>query len=350
MKFEGGGFICEVVLPDKSPVRSAVGQVCSQKLTAKRSAAFEACLELKKKGHIDGNLVSTFRKILPAMRNARLAFTTKNSIDYKMKLKPDLWDEGRGTIPQKLFATVLSVRDSQAMEFPPRPMVLFTRIPLPDFPSFPIYTRPSSSSFVDSKAIKYPIDMDLQSLGKLNKFTLLLLFDVFNKEYESNLESMTYWLAPFVESPQQAAGIGLVDWALVDHICESPDSKWSADDPPGKYLNRFLVDRWSGGIRYFSIAIDPRLRPIDPVPPDTPRHKFMDSILDFSVSLFAKSRQRAAWDLDQPVYKAHQMSNRLNWMEEFTEEQTSTHTQAWICVEPLKVSAVSCAVAAVGIS
>ena len=65
------------ILPEESPVRGAVGRPCSTKQVAKCSAAFEACLLLRKGKYLDEYLSPIFTKQLPAMRNALLAVDSK---------------------------------------------------------------------------------------------------------------------------------------------------------------------------------------------------------------------------------------------------------------------------------
>jgi len=50
-------FICEVILPAKSPITGSIGRPCTTKQVAKCSAAFETCLELVKGKHLDEYLL-----------------------------------------------------------------------------------------------------------------------------------------------------------------------------------------------------------------------------------------------------------------------------------------------------
>ena len=72
----GAKFVAEVLLPAGAPFRSAIGDPHSRKSLAKRSAAFNACMELRRKSHLDGHLLPTNAKKLPAMLNAQLAETS----------------------------------------------------------------------------------------------------------------------------------------------------------------------------------------------------------------------------------------------------------------------------------
>lgn len=127
-------FVCEVILPEGSPIRGSIGQChsipfdqgwpswssiqfskddmlinyvgrpASTKQVAKCSAAFDTCLELVKAKYLNEWLLSTFTKQLPAMRNALLAVSSKKREAYPMKTKPRLWSfEGA---PEQYFLTV----------------------------------------------------------------------------------------------------------------------------------------------------------------------------------------------------------------------------------------------------
>ncbi|KAI7256511.1 dicer-like protein 1, partial [Hortaea werneckii] len=96
---KGDKFVAEVVLPSNAPINSAIGRICTKKSLAKRSAAFEACLMLRKKEYLDRHLLPIYQKRLPAMRNALLAVNMKKTNSYTMRVKPSIWEQTRGTLP-----------------------------------------------------------------------------------------------------------------------------------------------------------------------------------------------------------------------------------------------------------
>ena len=98
MTMENKRYVCEVVLPEQAPVRSAVGKPSSNKAIAKRSAAFEMCIRLRKGDHLDGNLISTLKRFIPANANALLAVNLKKRTEYGARLKPRLWEDSRGYV------------------------------------------------------------------------------------------------------------------------------------------------------------------------------------------------------------------------------------------------------------
>ena len=146
----GPKFVAEVLLPAGAPFRSSVGDPHSRKSLAKRSAAFKACMELRRKSHLDGHLLPTYAKKLPAMRNAHLAVTSKKTFVYDMRTKPRIWEESRDQFPVKLFVTVIDFPDGLEREH--QPFAMLTRTPMSRFPGFPIFLDDGK----ESQVVSYP--------------------------------------------------------------------------------------------------------------------------------------------------------------------------------------------------
>ena len=109
------------------------------KSTAKRSAAFDTCVLLRKHKLLDDHFNSVYHRRLPAMRNAKLAITCKKTNQYDMLHKPSLWARGRGIQPKTLYATFLKFEPTRQLSRRLASMVLLTRERLPQLPSFPIW-------------------------------------------------------------------------------------------------------------------------------------------------------------------------------------------------------------------
>lgn len=349
MVVENRHFKCEVVMPESSPIRLALGKPASRKAIAKRSAAFEMCIQLRAKGYLDANLLPTYQKYLPALRNAHLALNMNKSSSYTMRIKPDLWDRSReaGEVPDKLYLTVFQLENPQSTGQDYQPLGWLTRICLPSLPSFTLYPQGETSTEVSSTSLRTPVEVDNHLLSLFNAFTLRIFHDVFNKKYEDNIPNMTYWLAPIktiASMPDSCSNPGaLIDLATLDFVFSHSDEeslRWSATTADKELLNRYFVDKWDGGRRFYSVSVLTDLRPQDPVPADAAKGKWMNSILDYSVSLFAKSRVRAQWCPDQPVLLVRKGSNRLNLLEPWSDKEKSVKTVAYICPEPLKISAL----------
>lgn len=341
---ENKQYIYELLLPETSPIRSVSGRPSSRKSTAKRSAAFEACLLLRQSGYLDERLLPTYHKQLPAMRNAQLALNMKKTNAYTMRVKPKLWEETRGSLPDVLYLTLLILASPQNLGRPYQPLALLTRTPLPEIPRFPLHLQPGKSSEVLCVSIARHLAVSTSTLDRLTSFTLRVYKDVFNKVYEVNQPQMSYWLAPVTKQRtqdlQNAMPTSLIDWSVVNLVHEKDEIPWTIDTPHEDLANRYLVDRWDGGRRFFSVGVTPELRPLNQVPKGCPAHKYMDNILDYTVSLFSKSRTRATWRPDQPVLLAHRVLHRRNLLDDFDKTETEVQTRSYVCPEPLKFSAV----------
>lgn len=341
---EHGQYTCEVVLPETSPVHSAMGRPSSKKAIARRSAAFEACLLLRKGGHLDENLLSTHHRHLPAMRNAHLALNLNKSSNYDMMLKPTIWQDTRGLLPESLYMTIFSLEKPENLGRASQPMALLTRTRMPAFPSVLLYLQVDRTSHMVFKSSKESFSVSRDDLARLNAFTLRIYKDMYNKKFEVNETAMSYWFAPVSRNDEALAGKplrNLLDWETINYVSENEEWQWKVDCPPLELENRYLVDKWDGGRRFWSLKVLPHLRPDDPVPHDATSHKYMASILDYSVSLFPKARKKAVWRQDQPVIYAHRILHRLNWLDELTEKELNVNKVAYVCPEPLLVSAVS---------
>lgn len=343
MTVESKQFVCEVILPEISPVHNAIGRPSSRRAVARRSAAFEACILLRKAGYLDENLLPTYHKQLPAMRNAHLALNMKMTNSYDMLVKPRLWEISRGIIPVALYLTIIELETPENLGWPSQPLAMLTRTPLPDFPTFPLYFENSNTSHIRCTSLRMSMKLSETALKKLTNFTLRMFLDIFNKEYEFNQEQMSYWLAPILY-----ANIGkdygspelLVDWMAIDFVDAEEDLRWSEKVSDNELINRYLVDRWDGSKRFYSVAIQHTMRPDDPVPDDAAPAKYMDNILNYTVSLFAKSRVKATWKKEQPVLLAHKIMHRRNYLDKFDMKDVDVKTRAYVCPEPLKISAV----------
>ena len=200
MSVQNKKFLCEVILPESSPIHSATGKPSSRKAIARQSAAFEACLLLRQSNHLDRNLIPTYHKSLPHMRNAHLALNMNKAHSYNMKIKPDLWERTRGSLPSNLFLTILSLESPENLGRPSQPIALLTRTRLPNLPPFPLHLQVGKVAQLLCTSISMSLDVSSTVLKELTDFTLRIYYDIFNKKFEVNELQMSYWIAPIVDS------------------------------------------------------------------------------------------------------------------------------------------------------
>lgn len=350
---QGGKFVCEVILPECSPVISMMGRPCQRKAIARCSAAFEACMELHRREYLDENLLSTTKKLLPAMRNATLAVTNKKDL-YTMRIKPEFWQFGYDTFPEQLYLTIIDV--SAGLERDHQPLGLVTRVPFPQMPEFPIYLADGRPSQVITRPLSTAMEATEETLGLFTTLTLQVYDDVFAKIFESDTPKMSYWLVPLrtdrvVLASDSANPEDFIDWEQVYEICVKQEYRWNREMPNEFLADKYIVDPNDGGRRFYSVGVVPDLKPQSPVPGGAPKYRHMASILDYSVSLWQKSRVKweHAWDESQPVVEVTKIPFRRNLLAhvERDEEEVKFNPRAFVCPQPLRISAVSSAIQAV---
>jgi endoribonuclease Dicer len=342
------GFLCEVILPEYCPIVSMLGQVQSRKGIAKCSAAYNMCIELKRKGHLDEHLLPTKAKNLPAMRNALLAVNAKKKGSYPMLIKPEFWKQGRDTFPLYFYLTVVDV--DCGLDRPHQPLALLTRQPFPQLPQFPIYLTNGRPSNVVSQPIHIPFMLSNELLRMVTNFTLRIYEDIYNKVYEPNVKKMSYWVVPIIASRLKAVlsfsdPLEIIDMDQIRRVYNEPSWKWTTETKNEDLINRYFVDPMHGGRRYYSDCLAPHLKPQDPVPAHVPRqnHKFMKSILDYTDSKWQKSRDIARWNQNQPVVQVERIPFRRNHLANVEEKEKKEldELKSYVCPEPLHISNIA---------
>lgn len=314
---------------------------------AKQSAAFDACILLRKRHLLDDNLKSVYQKRLPAMRNAKLAIVSKKTNQYTMICKPSIWKENQGNLPDKVYGMVFRFHPKEPLDRVHDSIILLTRVPLPEIPSFPIYLENDKETSIQAIVLEMPLSVITEDLACFSQFTIAVFRDVFHKTFEPILEKFPYWLAPIrsdaqiinsTDSPRD-----LIDWNILSFVNENHELKWTKEMEPESLLNRFIYDGWDGKRRFFLLSVDTTLRPSDPPPSYAPRRKWMQDIMNYSLSLSKNSRPRAlkGVDWDQPVFQAECVCLRRNLLDKATEAEKAEVTRSVICLEPLMISAVS---------
>ncbi|KAK7188191.1 hypothetical protein DPSP01_001735 [Paraphaeosphaeria sporulosa] len=342
------GWQCEVVLPENSPITFKTGRVHRKKALAKCSAAFEMCLELRKRKYLDENLLSTMKKMAPAGANAQLAVSGKKKNLYPMRVKPDIWQTCLGNAPELLYLTVVDV--DAGLDRPHQGLGLLTRVPLPHFPSFPIYLQDDRVSNVVIVPLSKPLKVTAGVLRLLTKYFHQIYEDIFHKDFETDLAKMYYWQVPLrhPEAPVTTSTDpeDVIDMVQVCSVCDKPEHRWTPEMPPEVLPDKYIVDRGAGGRRFYSIRVMPDMKPLDPVPENVPAWKWNDNVLDYSVSLWKRDRARRVWDVNQPVMQVEKIGHRRNWLavvdtkddEEVKEIKGNNIT--YLCPEPLRISAL----------
>lgn len=336
----GSKFIAEVLLPPGSPFRSHKGEAQGKRTLAKRSAALETCHALSEKKYLNENLLPTYAKRLPAMRNAHLAVNSKKTLTYNMMTKASIWEQSRGETPKELFITFVDFPDG--LERDCKPFAMLSRTPMPQFPTFPVFPCNSQSYRVATYPGNAVLAIDGHILSLVTCFTLRVFKDVFSKKYEADASKMSYWLAPLNKA--QLSGdctpSAFLDWKLMQEVIDHEQYNWTAEMPNYKLLDRFFIDKWDGGRKFYSLGISHTLKPLDPIPEGTVTGRWRANILDNSNGMFKNTREKFkdTWDLNQPVVEMQKVLSRRNALAMPTTKEVKETTKAFLCPQPLQIS------------
>ncbi|OTA59086.1 hypothetical protein K449DRAFT_353621 [Hypoxylon sp. EC38] len=347
----GREFECEVILPDTSPIKSAIGRRAMNKQVAKCAAAFEMCLQLKKKKYLDDYLQSTFTKKLPSMRNAHLAISSKKKAEYPMRTKPEIWDI-RG-IPNSLFATVLKMTSPEALGRPSRPLAILTRYPLPQIAKFPLFFGHQRTSDVECVPLPCAFEISLEEVEQINQFTLRIFNDVFSKEYRSEPEKMPYFLVPLIHThdfdfPSIADDTrAIIDWECLTMIQNTAKYPELVNQPDGSLREQYVVDPHDGSRKFYTVRRRPDLKATDPELPGAPKkqgnrkalREEPKDIWNYSIALWSNARAKLTVRHDLPVIEAEYIPLRRNLLDEL-DKPKDIQLKCYLVFETLKLSAL----------
>lgn len=264
-----------------------------------------------------------------------------------MITKPSFWTKGLDTIPETLYAKLICFKPKEGLIRDHLSLLLLTREPLLAFPAFPVYLESDSEAAVMSASFDTAIALNSEILCQLTTFTFRVFSDVFNKTYEPDPASLSYWLAPgnklIWEVEEGDDPSDMIDWGILDSVQSKRElSRCEIRQPNGR-ADCFAFDKWCGKFRYFVSHEDDSLRPKDPPPAYVQRRRHMSNIMNYCLSLGRGSRvgflERADWD--QPVYHAELLSLRRNLLDRMTEQECASERKVFVCLEPLIISSVS---------
>jgi len=342
ISWDQSSFVCEVIMPEQAPIRSVIGIGSRRKAIARRSAAFKMCIELLKAKYLDSNLLPVYKKALPLMRNAKLALDMHKKNVYPVLIKPSIWAQDRGKLPNELY--LATIHFSDGLDRSHQPLGLLTRSPLPEIPKFPLFLTSGKTTLAVLKNSQKALIVDLQLAAKLTRITLCVFKDVFAKEFEFDPAKMSWWIVPIRTETSSTVSdpLELIDWFQVNYVREGENVRWTPEMASEFLHDKFFVDPWDGGRRAFTTTVNNDLKATDPVPLDAiPRKKHAANILDYSVSLWKKSREFHSWIDDQPVVNAEQVLHRRNFLSEPTKKEADFRTKVYLCPEPMRISALS---------
>ncbi|KAH0834480.1 Dicer-like protein 1 [Fonsecaea pedrosoi] len=358
-------FRYKVILPATADERTAAvkgakGEARTNKTLAKRSAAWHCLFRLRKAQLVDEYLNSIFFKAKPANFNAKTA-VPHDKHEYDRKVKPDFWIESGATsptLPTALFVTHVSV-GPKSPSWCTDGLLLLTRTPLPDIPTFPVFVDDDIEKQVQFNRLRDPVAVTPPQIEALTKFTLRGVFhDVFNKVYAEKSTSMSYWLAPPAKGELKETFESVVDMdGLLAGQVEGRQ-RWGktisaaeAEKQTKRWCNAFLVDPRSGRYRYFTGNILPGKSIWDPIPESAKsvQKRLKSSIIEFSDSTWKVKRKDGqstgrTYDPNQPVLVAKVAIAGRNFLEKCRKGVTR-QAICHVAPQPLELGRISFSVA-----
>lgn len=346
-----GGFRCEVMLPSASPILNAIGDVYPSKATAKCSAAFELCMKLIEGKYLDEHLHPVYTKQRPLMGNARIGVSSHKKGEYNMRIKPEIWSSlGQ---PTRLYVMALSLAQPEKLGRLSLPLLLLTRHPIPQVPSFPLFFGPGRSSEACCTPVPGSIEVDDLKLDLLASFTLRIYDDVFSKKYAATAVQLPYFLAPSMKDHDfdfsKGIAENLLNWEWMRFVLENEVTDYDFGAKDNFFQGKFIVDQWDGSRKFISLKRRHDLRPTDQVPEGVvaARHRAWTkscedhSIFNYSISLWSNSRAKMTFSKDQPVVEAELLSIRRNLLDENSADDDLGPKRCFLILEPMRISAVS---------
>ncbi|KAF8138575.1 hypothetical protein EV363DRAFT_1394017 [Boletus edulis] len=203
-------WVCTVTLPVGLPIDHVIGPTRLTPIHARRSAAYEACVQLYEHGAFHNNL---FPVTLPDPTVPAALAADKASGNRCYPRKRSLfWSNSIRLHTRRLFPFVVCV-DRQGANY--APIMLLTRQPLPHIPSFRLFFPGTSETVGNLRAP--PLELDEQRMEALYLFTLRLCRAIANKPLVCHLERMAYMFAP-LKLPEQVDASSLDPVHLTDYI------------------------------------------------------------------------------------------------------------------------------------
>lgn len=338
-------YICEIILPPNSPVVAVTGKPQNTKAEARQSAAFEACLELRRQECLNEYLLPLhIAKAIPKYANALLAIDNAKVNTYQIRAKPTFWDIAGKPLPDQLYVTVFGLTSPKDMGRPYQPLSIITREPIPTIPRFTVYADQGGESEVYSVTLDSPLLLTTKILERLNRFTDRFFYDVFAKKFEISSD-IPYWILPIRNIPvdKNMKPDEIFDNDLIDLVMEKMELQWDETTPPEFFSNRFLLHRLSRSRRFFSRHVAVDLTPQSSIPIGACTSPRSATIYDYSY--FEKEKRqdypRPEYGRKQPVINVMRVLHRINYLDPPTLREKQTPLQAYIVPSAFEISCVS---------
>lgn len=196
-------YVCFIELPN-SPVNKMSGQPSPSMAHARRAACYQACVELSTRGLLDYSLFPLSPSIASPDRGQDpygKESPQTGTCCYPRK-QPDFWTNTSSVaFGGNLYPTIISTNHSSETSQPYSPIIILTRLALPEFQNMKVFFSGVASTVHFTQAA--PFVVDDKRLRDLHLYTIRLCRAISNRPFVCPLESMPYFLAPLRPSWQE---------------------------------------------------------------------------------------------------------------------------------------------------
>ncbi|KAG6900910.1 hypothetical protein C0993_004347 [Termitomyces sp. T159_Od127] len=192
-----GHLTCTVTLPGLVQI---TGPPRKTESDARSAACFTLCQQLFSIGLLDCSFfpqpatpVEAFSVEEPSSKDAKTTGTQRY-----LRKEPDFWLNTRDSMITLLYPLIISTTPPDNDALPHAPLVVLTRQPLPEFPSFQIF-HSGIPAVVSTKRCT-PLRINQPQLHDLHLFTLRVCRTLLNKPFECPLSDMSYFFAALTDA------------------------------------------------------------------------------------------------------------------------------------------------------
>ncbi|KAI0939123.1 hypothetical protein AcV5_000626 [Taiwanofungus camphoratus] len=341
-------FQCTVFFPEACPVPAINGPLSSSVSEARWTACYQACSQLFAKGVLDCRLfpqpprtgLDMSLNVLPVASNpangdVTAAVASAGTHRYPRK-RPDFWSNTR-SVPEKLIYPTI-VLPGHLRDEPYVPVLILTKLPLPDLFSFSVFSSGFASTVQLRRGAAFYVDQD--HLDTLHAYTTRVCRAVTNKPFSCDVGSMPYLIAPLSSTWKDTSESHSQRW---EHPTVDSHIPWdlvrlAADRPvapllPGEHMpiescveDSIVQDRWVEFTnRFFITEVRHDLTPLSRVD-DSPREAGYDNLIEY-----CRARRKSFEGLknyNQPIIQVSPAPAIVNNLNPTCKPSVSPPTQA----------------------
>lgn len=141
----------------------------------------------------------------------------------------------------------------------------------------------------------------------------------------------------------------VIDWTTVKFVQENDHIVYTSNESDDFFKDKFVADPFDGARKFFLRSRRHDMKATDPVPQGivSPGHRAWrtkctnHNILEYSLSMWSRSRASATLREDQPVVEAEVLPIRRNLLDDNMRDEDLQPKPCFIVLEPLRISPVS---------